>query len=70
VEYKTSGWKLDESRRYITFSDGKNIGKLKLVGTRDLNFYQLDQIKRVRRELGAPMGTIANFVLLLMWWKR
>lgn len=48
VEYKTSGWKLDDSRRYITFTDGKNIGKLKLVGTRDLNFYQLKQIKRVR----------------------
>ncbi len=26
VEYKTSGWKLDSSRRYITFTDGKKIG--------------------------------------------
>lgn len=48
VEYKTSGWKLDETKRYITFTDGKNIGKLKLIGTRDLNFYQIQQIKRVR----------------------
>lgn len=48
VEYKTSGWKLDDSRRYITFADGKRIGKLKLIGTRDLNFYQIEQIKRVR----------------------
>lgn len=48
MEYKTSGWKLDKSRRYINFTDGKNIGSLKLIGTRDLNFYQIDQIKRVR----------------------
>jgi putative transposase len=48
VEYKTSGWKLDSSRRYITFSDAKNIGSLKLVGTRDFNFYQINQIRRVR----------------------
>src|SRR5918997_2790812 len=32
----------------ITFTDKKGMGKLKLKGTWDLNFYQLDQIKRVR----------------------
>jgi putative transposase len=48
VEYKTSGWKLSETRKQITFTDKKGIGKLKLKGTWDLNFYQLDQIKRVR----------------------
>lgn len=48
VEYKTSGWKLAEGRKSITFTDQKNIGRLKLKGTRDLNFYQPDQIKRVR----------------------
>ena len=48
VEYKTSGWKLAEDRKTITFTDKKHIGRLKLKGTRDLNFYQLDQIKRVR----------------------
>jgi putative transposase len=48
VEYKTSGWKLSEDRKSITFTDGKRIGKLKLKGTRDLHFYQVDQIKRVR----------------------
>src|ERR687885_102551 len=48
VEYKTSGWKLSETRKAITFMDKKGIGKLKLKGTWDLNFYQLDQIKRVR----------------------
>ena len=48
VEYKTSGWKLSEDRRYITFSDGFKAGTFKLWGTRDLHFYQLEQIKRVR----------------------
>lgn len=48
VEYKTSGWVLSESRKQITFTDKKGVGKLKLKGTWDLNFYQLNQIKRVR----------------------
>jgi len=30
VEYKTSGWKLSEDRKSITFTDKKGIGKLKL----------------------------------------
>ncbi|HEY9853561.1 MAG TPA: transposase [Leptolyngbyaceae cyanobacterium] len=48
VEYKTSGWSLSETRKQITFTDKKGIGKLKLKGTWDLNFYQIEQIKRVR----------------------
>lgn len=48
VEFKHSGWKLSEDRKSITFTDGNKIRKLKLKGTRDLNFYQFDQIKRVR----------------------
>jgi putative transposase len=48
VEYKTSGWKLSSNRKQIMFTDKTCIGKLKLKGTWDLNFYQLDQIKRVR----------------------
>ncbi len=48
VEYKTSGWKLSENRKSIVFSDKNGIGKLKMKGTRDLNFYSSDQIKRVR----------------------
>ena len=48
VEYKTSGWSLSGTRKQITFTDKKGIGKLKLKGTWDLNFYPLDQIKRVR----------------------
>ncbi|MFB2918710.1 MULTISPECIES: RNA-guided endonuclease InsQ/TnpB family protein [Aerosakkonema] len=48
VEYKTSGWKLSVTRKEIYFTDKTGIGKLKLMGTWDLNFYQLEQIKRVR----------------------
>jgi putative transposase len=48
VEYKTTGWKLADDHKSVTFTDKKQIGKLKLKGTRDLHFYQLDQIKRVR----------------------
>ena len=48
VEYKSSGWKLAENRKTIIFTDKKGIGSLKLKGTRDLHFYQPDQIKRVR----------------------
>jgi putative transposase len=48
IEYKTSGWKLADDRKSITFTDKNGIGRLKMKGTRDLNFYQPDQIKRVR----------------------
>jgi putative transposase len=48
VEYKTTGWKLSDDRRTITFSDGFEAGSFKMWGTRDLHFYQLKQIKRVR----------------------
>ncbi len=48
VEYKTTGWKLALDRKAITFTDKNGIGRLKLIGTRDLNFYQSDQVKRVR----------------------
>jgi len=48
VEYKTTGWKLDNNRKAITFTDKKGIGRLKLKGTYDLYYYQIEQIKRVR----------------------
>jgi putative transposase len=49
VEYKTCGWKLDlNTRKHITFTDKKGIGRVKLVGTRGLHFYHPDEIKRVR----------------------
>ena len=40
VEYKSTGWKLAQERKSITFTDKKGIGKLKLKGTRNLHFYQ------------------------------
>ncbi|AFZ45426.1 transposase IS891/IS1136/IS1341 family [Halothece sp. PCC 7418] len=49
VEYKTTGWKLDpNTKKHITFTDKNNIGRLKLIGSRDIYFYSPDQIKRVR----------------------
>jgi putative transposase len=48
VEYKATGYKIAEDRKSITFTDKNGIGRLKLKGTRDLNFYQPEQIKRVR----------------------
>ena len=48
VEYKTNSWKLAVDRKSITFTDKCGIGRLKMKGTRDLNFYTVDQIKRVR----------------------
>jgi putative transposase len=48
VEYKVDGWALSDDRRTITFRDGFKAGTFKLWGTRDLHFYQKEQIKRVR----------------------
>jgi len=48
VEYKSTGWKLAAERKSINFTDKKGSGRLKLKGTRDLHFYQISQIKRVR----------------------
>ncbi|MEA5575171.1 transposase [Anabaena sp. UHCC 0451] len=62
VEYKTSGWKLSETRKTITFSDNKGIGTLKLKGTYDLNYYDIKQIKRVRLVRRAD-GYYAQFAI-------
>src|SRR5205823_3264228 len=48
VEYKTTGWKLSEERRHITFTDGCSIGRVKLLDKRPLSAYPLSCIKRVR----------------------
>jgi putative transposase len=48
VEYKNTGWKLSSDRRSIAFTDGFKAGSFSLKGTRDLNFYQIEQINRVR----------------------
>ncbi len=62
VEYKSSGWKLSTNRKAITFTDKKGIGRLKLKGTYDLNYYQLEQIKRVRLVCRAD-GYYAQFAV-------
>ncbi|MEB3340771.1 transposase [Okeania sp.] len=62
VEYKTSGWKLAVNRKAITFLDKKNIGTLKFIGTYDFNYYQLNQIKRVRLVKRAD-GYYAQFTI-------
>lgn len=49
VEYKTTGWKLSNDRKHITFTDGFQAGRFKLLGSRDLGYYNpKDDIKRVR----------------------
>ena len=48
VEYKATGWKLSEDRKRLTLTDGFDAGSFKLVGSRDLHFYQPKQIKRIR----------------------
>jgi putative transposase len=62
VEYKTSGWKLSNTRKVITFTDKKGIGTLKLKGTYDLNYYDIKQIKRVRL-LRRADGYYAQFAI-------
>jgi putative transposase len=62
VEYKTSGWKLSQNRKAISFNDKKGIGTLKLKGTYDLNFYDIKRIKRVRLVRRAD-GYYAQFAI-------
>lgn len=62
VEYKTSGWKLSQCRKLITFTDKFGAGTFKLWGTRDLHFYALEQINRVR-VVRRSDGYYAQFVL-------
>src|SRR3989441_3644340 len=50
VEYKATGWKLDPDGRHITFIDGCDIGRLRLVGNpgQHIETFPVKQIKRVR----------------------
>ncbi len=48
VEYKTTGWKLSDDYKCITFTDGFKAGTFRLVDTRDLSCFNRKQIKRVR----------------------
>ncbi len=50
VEYKATGWNLDEDGRHITFTDGCCIGRLRLIGNKKqhVETFPLQQMKRVR----------------------
>jgi putative transposase len=50
VEYKQTGWKLAPDGKHITFTDGCDIGCLRLVGNpkQKIAAFPLEQIKRVR----------------------
>ncbi len=48
VEYKTSGWSLNPTKRRINFTDKKGIGEVKLLGKWDIHTYPIKLIKRVR----------------------
>ncbi len=48
VEYKATAYKLSEDRQSITFTDGSKAGGFRMIGAFDLNYYQPNQIKRVR----------------------
>jgi putative transposase len=49
VEYKATGWKLDDDGRHITFTDGCGIGRLRLVGNKKqkIETFPVSVIKRV-----------------------
>jgi putative transposase len=63
-ELKQSGWKLNRDTKKITFTDKKNIGELKLIGSRDLLYFQEFQINRVRVVKRAD-GYFCQFLLKL-----
>ncbi len=50
VEYKQTGWRLEPDGKYITFTDGCGIGRLRLVGNKSqrIEEYPIKLIKRVR----------------------
>jgi putative transposase len=48
VEYKVTGWKLSPDGKHITFTDGCQIGTLRLIGSHDLATRPIPDIKRVR----------------------
>jgi putative transposase len=50
VEYKQTGWSLDDDGKHITFTDGCGIGRLRLVGNKKqhIETFPVKAIKRVR----------------------
>jgi putative transposase len=62
VEYKQTGWQLDGEGKRLTLTDGGGIGRVGLIGSRDLATFPPEQIKRVRL-LRRADGYYAQFVL-------
>jgi putative transposase len=62
VEYKQTGWQLDGEGKRLTLTDGCGIGQVRLIGSRELATFPLEQIKRVRL-LRRADGYYAQFVL-------
>src|SRR6266849_3027209 len=50
VEYKQTGWQLDDDGKHITFTDGCGLGRLRLVGNKQqhIETFPVKAIKRVR----------------------
>jgi putative transposase len=48
IEYKNSGWRLEPDGKHIVFTDGCGIGRVRLIGCRDLATRPIPAIKRVR----------------------
>src|SRR5215831_636935 len=48
VEHKQTGWQLDPDGKRLTLTDGGGIGCVRLIGSRDLATFPVEQIKRVR----------------------
>src|SRR5262245_12554648 len=62
VEYKQTGWQLDADGKRLTLTDGCGIGRVGLIGSRELATFPREQIKRVRL-LRRADGYYAQFVL-------
>jgi putative transposase len=62
VEYKQTGWQLDPDGKRLTLTHGSGIGPVRLIGSRDLATFPVEQIKRMR-VLRRADGYYAQFVL-------
>src|SRR5215831_16983768 len=62
VEYKVTGWQLAPDGRHLTFTDGCGIGRVTLLGSRELATFPIKQIQRVRL-LRRADGYYVQFVL-------
>jgi putative transposase len=62
VEYKQTGWQLDSTGKRLTLTDGCGVGRVRLIGSRELATFPREQIKRVRL-LRRADGYYAQFVL-------